>query len=140
MKKKIKKKEMPDPIPPRILKIFDPIFRQRIWVLLNHDDKSYARFLNRQKIKDISKEIGNFAGFTAVVECENGLHDYLILLKHFNWCIKDQGTLIHEITHAVIRIFEGNNIPFNSDTQEFIAHSITGLYETIAQKLLVLKK
>ena len=131
---------MPDPVPPRIFKIFDPIFRQRIWILLNHDEKSYVRFLDRQKIKDVPSNLSNFNAFTSTVEYEDGVHNFLILLKHFNWCIKDQGTLIHEITHVVIRLFHENNIPFNADTQEFIAHSIAGLYELIAEKLLAVKK
>ena len=142
MKKKVVK-TIPDKIPPRIFKVFDPIFRRRIYVLLNHDQNSYVKFLNRQKIKDADKDMGafdRFTGFSTHIDNTDGTQDFLILLKEFNWTIFHQGTLIHEITHIVVRIFALNNIPFNVDTQEFIAHSIARIYEDIAHKLLVIIK
>lgn len=138
MKKKIK--TIPEKIPARTFKIYDPIFRQRIYVLLNQDQNSYVRFLNKHKIKDATKEfpLTRFQGMSTNIDAEDGTRDYLILLKEFNWTIKHQGTLIHEVTHTVIKIFDSNNIPFNAETQEFIAHAIGRIYEMIAEKLLVI--
>ena len=141
MKKKIK--TIPEVIPKRTFSICDPIFRQQIYVLINQDEKSYCKFLTRIGVKKIEKEYlecSRFQGFSTYVENEDGVRDYIIFLKEFNWTIRHQGTLIHEITHTVIKIFESNNIPFNHDTQEFIAHSITGIYEALCRKLLVIVK
>lgn len=143
MKKKTIHKTIPDPIGTKTFVIFDPIFRQKIHVLLNQNEKSYERFLNRRKVKDIGKknfDLHMFQGLSTYIEAEDGYREYVILLKRFNWCIKDQGTLIHEIVHTVIKIWESNNIPYNADTQEFLAHSVGGLYELIAEKLLVITK
>jgi len=139
MKKK-RKKIILEKIGKRTIKIFDPIFRQRIYVLLNYNEKDYEKFLNRHKIINIEKEdlaLDRFTGFSTYLEDNDGVRDYLILLKEFNWSIFHQGTLIHEIIHIVIKIFSGNNIPFNEDTQEFIAHMTGRIYEEIAHKLLV---
>ena len=138
----MEKKVIPNKIGKRTIKIFDPIFRQRVYILLNQDQSDYVKFLNRQKIKDAAKEfdLSRFKGMTTHIDNEDGTRDYLILLKEFNWAILHQGTLIHEITHLVIKIFEANNIPFNHDTQEFIAHSISRIYELLANKLLVYRK
>ena len=139
MDKKKKVKTIPEKIGARTFQVIDPIFRQRIFVLLNQDQDSYAKFLTKNKIKDTDREfsLDRFNGVCTWLENQDGTRDYLILLKEFDWSIFHQGTLIHEITHCVIKIFDGNNIPFNHDTQEFIAHSISRIYEMIAKKLLV---
>lgn len=140
MKKIIK--TIPDKISKKVYKVYDPIFRQKIWVLLNHSSKDYEQFLNKRGIKDVGDKefyFNRVSGFATYIEPKDDEpREYLILLKEFDWSIFHQGTLIHEITHIVFRIFESNNIPFNQDTQEFIAHSIGGIYESIARKLLVL--
>jgi len=143
MSKKKKVKIIPDKIPSRVFYIIDPIFRIRIHILLNVDEKGYERFLNRNKVKDITERdlsLNKFQGFSTSFLCEDGRIEFVILLKEFQWAILHQGTLIHEIVHTVMKIHESNNIPFNCDTQEFIAHSIARIYEMISKKLLVIKK
>lgn len=139
----MKKKTIPSKIGAKTFTFTDPIFRQRIFVLLNQDEHSYVKFLNKHKITDTGDkklDLDRFNGFTTHLQNEDGTREFIIVLKEFDWSIFHQGTLIHEITHVVIRIFESNNIPFNADTQEFIAHSIGRIYEMIARKLLVLVK
>lgn len=131
-------KTIPDKIPKRYFKIRDPIFHRPIHILLNHTPEQYTQFLNRMKVKDVAdKEFDNFEGFTTSIDIEEMPTEWVIYIKEFNWTIKNQGTLIHEIVHTVIRIWQSNNIPYNSDTQEFLAHSIANLYEDIARKLLI---
>ena len=138
---KIRKKTLPDKIPKRYFVITDCIFNQQIHILLNHTPKQYEQWLNRKKVKDIAeKNYGDFAGFTSSLENEKGRTEWIIFVADFQWTIKNMGTLIHEITHAIIRIWQHNNIPYNADTQEFLAHSISNLYEDIARKLLVFVK
>lgn len=138
---KNKTKKIPEHIGKKTFTLSDPIFRQRIFVLLNQDEKSYEKFLNKQKVKDVGEkdfELNRFKGISTHLDSADGTRDYIIVLKEFNWSIFHQGTLIHEITHIVFRIFESNNIPFNDQTQEFIAHSIGRIYEDIAHKLLTI--
>src|SRR3990167_2171955 len=138
MKKKIKK-IIPEKIGPKTLVFADPIFRQRIYVLLNQDEKGYQRFLNRVKAKDVGDkefEVHRFKGFTTHIDSSDGTRDYVIYMKEFQWAILHQGTLIHEIVHVVVRIFQSNNIPFNPDTQEFIAHAVGRIYEMISHRIM----
>jgi len=138
MKRKKIIKTIPDKIPKRYFKIRDSIFHRPIHVLLNHTAGQYTEFLNRMKVKDVAdKEFDNFEGFTTSIDIEGMPTEWVVYIKEFNWTIKNQGTLIHEIVHAVIRIWQSNNIPYNSDTQEFLAHSIANLYEDISRKLLI---
>lgn len=141
MKKKIK--TIPEKISQRTFTVIDPIFRQRIFVLLNQDQNSYIKFLNKNDIVDTEKKdfsLDRLRGMSTWIDNKDtGLRDYLILLKEFDWTLSEQNTLIHEIVHTIIKIWDSNNIPHNTDTQEFFAHSIGNLYEQIGRKLLVLK-
>lgn len=134
-------KTLPDKIPKRYLKVRDSIFQQTIHVLLNHSPEQYIQFLNRQKVTEVrDKSFDDFSGFVTSISQDGKPTEWVLFIRDFQWTIQDQSTLIHEITHAVIRIWGHNNIPFNTDTQEFLAHSIANLYADIARKLLVIKQ
>lgn len=140
MKKNIIK-TIPRVIPARTFEVYDSIFKQRVHVLLNHKPEDYAKFLTKIKAVDTSiKAFDSFAGFSSSIDIDGKPSEYMIWLRDFQWTIKSQGTLIHEITHTVIKIFLANNIPFVPETQEFIAHQIANMYEDIAEKLLVIAK
>lgn len=136
--KKTIKKTIPEKIPKRYFVVYDAVFNQKIHVLMNHTPEDYERWLNRNKVKDVAlKSLDDFAGWVSDFTTEEGQTQRILFIPRFNWAIKCQGTLIHEIVHVIIKIWSANNIPFNADTQEFLAHSIGRLYEEIAQKLLV---
>jgi hypothetical protein len=138
VEKKTKHLTIPDKIPKRYLVVYDSIFKRRVHVLLNHTPKEYAKWLTKIKATDDDPDgLDDFSGFSSLISVGDRPTEFLIYIKHFDWCIKDQGTLIHEIVHTVIKIFSSNNIPFNHDTQEFIAHAVANLYEDIVHKLLV---
>lgn len=133
----MKKKKIPHKLPKKFIEIYDPIFSRRINVLLNYSPEQYANWLTRNGVKDVSdKKMDDFDGFCTEITSKNDQTEVVIYVRRFDWAIKCQGTLIHEITHAVVRIFNHNNIPFNSDTQEFFAHMIGRIYELIAIKLI----
>lgn len=135
--KATRKRVIPDPIPKRYFVVYDAIFKQRVHVLLNHTPEQYQQWLNRNKVKDIDvKNFGDFQAWVSEFTTEKDKTERIIFMPTFNWAIKHQGSLIHEITHIIIKIWQFNNIPFNADTQEFIAHSIGNMYEDIAEKLL----
>jgi hypothetical protein len=121
--------------------IADPIFRQRIWILVNYDKESYIKFLTKEKVQNLKeeteglRELNQFQGWVTTINNKDGIEEYILWVSKFNWTLSCQNTLIHEITHVVMRIFEGNNIPFNIHTQEFIAHSIGNIYESIGERL-----
>lgn len=134
-------KRIPKKLPKKYIEVFDPIFSRRINVLLNYTPEEYASWLTRNGIKDVTdKDFDDFAGFCTSIQCEDGQTEILIYIKTFHWTILCQGTLIHEITHAVVRIFNLNNIPFTTETQEFFAHMIGRIYESIAEKLVIKNK
>ena len=120
----------------RYIKIYDAIFQRPIHVLLNHTPQDYAKWLTKVGAKDIGDDkFDDFAGFSTSIDIDGKPTEWIIYQKSFDWTIKDQGTLIHEIVHTIIKIWHSNNIPYNQDTQEFLAHSIGNLYEDIARKL-----
>ena len=85
------------------------------------------------------KDLDDFTGFSCTVSVKDKPTEFLIYIKDFQWTIENQGTLIHEIVHTIIKIWDSNNIPHTSDTQEFLATSVSNLYEDITRKLLIKK-
>ena len=131
------KNKIPKKLPKKFIEIYDPIFSRRINILLNYSPEEYYSWLTRNKIKyNKDDNFSDLAGFCTYIEDENGQTEILIYINPFDWTIKHQGTLIHEITHAVVRIFNLTNIQFTTETQEFFAHMIGRIYEDIAEKLM----
>jgi hypothetical protein len=118
----------------------DPIFGCKIHVFVNYSYAAFGKWLakvgayeqggSRDNYED------NFAGFSTVMSTKGKPDQFIICVKEFDWTLSDQNTLIHEIVHTIIKIWSSNNIPYNLDTQEFLAHSIGNLYEDIASKLV----
>lgn len=132
-----KRKTIPENIGKRYIKVDDSIFKQRVHILLNYTPEDYAKWLTKIGAKDVStKSFNSFAGFSSAMEKEDEPDQYIIYVKRFNWAIKCQGTLIHEIVHTIVKIFNANNIPYNMDTQEFLAQEVSNMYEDIACKLI----
>ena len=130
-------KKIPSNISKKHIVVFDSIFHQKISVLLNYSAEDYAKWLNKNKIKDVVIESFNdFSGWTSEFTTEKETTKRIIFIPRFQWTLEEQGTLIHEIVHVIIKIWQANNIPYNQDTQEFLAHSIANLYEDIGGKLL----
>ncbi len=123
----------------RHIKLYDPIFKQEIHVFLNTPDKEYIRWQKRVGVEEVDRVSNTFLGFSSVLTSDEDPPMYLIYIRDFQWTIKNQGTLIHELAHTVVKLWDTNNIKFNQDTQEFYAHTIANLYEDIAVKLYTKK-
>lgn len=134
----MRKKKIPEVIKSKHFVVYDCVLQQQVDVFINYSPEMYVKWLNKRGIKDLAEtNYNNIAAWTTEYDDEDGKTKTLIVLPTFQWAIKHQATLIHEITHAVIKIWARNNIPFNADTQEFLAHSIGNMYDEIAHKLLV---
>lgn len=120
--------------------VYDPIFNQEIQVFCNLTEAGWMRWQKRRNIVNADGLNPNTVAFSTHVHAEGERNVYIIWLNHFNWTLDDQESLIHEITHTVVRIWEANNIPFCVETQEFFAHSVGRLYSVIGAKLLVKPK
>lgn len=119
------------------------IFNRIVHVLLNYDEAAFDDWAKRRGAEQEGRDswlAANFDAFSSHLSGENSPTEWIICISKFNWTTRDQASLIHEITHTIIKIFAMNNIPFNFDTQEFLAHEIGNLYQDIADKILAVTK
>lgn len=116
------------------------IFKRKIKVFLNYTPEDYDKWCKKNGVIDERGWSKEFMASSFEFDHEDRATQWGIFIKHFNWSIGSQGSLIHEIVHTIIKIWSVNNIPYNKDTQEFLAHSIAGLYEDISAKILKVKK
>jgi len=125
-------------IKPISFKVYDPIFKQEIHVFCNNTEANLLSWQRRIGVSDDDNEglNPNFMAFSTHYSSPGKANVYLIWLNNLNWTLEDQSSLIHEIIHIVVRIWEANNIKFVPETQEFYAHSVDKLYSLIASKIL----
>ena len=113
----------------------DCIFNRKVHVLLNYNADDFTKWARKQGDASYERDgraDANLAGFSSQIDTEGEPSEWIICLKEFNWTIQDQGSLVHEIVHTVMKIFAMNNIPFVLETQEFIASMVGNMYEDIA--------
>lgn len=131
---------MPDQLDPIRIAVYDPIFKQEVQVFCNTKEEDWTRWQRQRHITNADGLDPNCIAFSTHVSAAGEPNVYIIFLNRFDWTISDQESLIHEITHTIVRIWEANNIKFVPETQEFFAHSVGGLYAAIAARLLIRKK
>lgn len=127
-------------IPKTYFVVRESIFNRKIHVFLNFTSSDFKKWNTKRGVEDDSHDDKDFMALSYELGSERSPTEWAISVKEFNWTIRDQGSLIHEIVHTIIKVWKLNNIPVNPDTQEFLAHSIGNLYEDIAAKLVKFRK
>lgn len=121
----------------KTITIHDPVFEQKIIVLLNNTAEDFKNFEKKHGVVNGGEDLDpNFMGFTTHLSSDEEPNIYIIFIPKFDWTIQDQQTLIHEIIHVTFRIWGANNIVFIPETQEFLAHQVDKTYGMIARKLI----
>ena len=133
---------MRDKIGKKYFIVRESIFHRRVHVFINFTGKEFTAFCKKKGFEELggSNSDDNFAAFSATKSESGKADEWIIVIKRFNWCINDQGSLVHEVVHTIMKIWDANNIPHSLDNQEFLAHAIANLWEDIAAKILGLKK
>ena len=117
--------------------VFDPIFSQKIHVFVNTPIKKYYEFLRKFDVKfdEDSNYALKFGGFSSCIESKTGPPEFVIFVNRFDHSIASGETLIHEIVHTMIKIWDMNHIPYDYSTQEFMAWTIGNIWADIIVKL-----
>jgi hypothetical protein len=136
----MKKAEKSEEIGKRYFKFREAIFGRTVHVLINFSRDDYIAWVRKLDPSYHEDEKADDFAAWSVDMVKDGISEWIICLKRFNWSIRDQGSLIHEIVHTIIKIWKSNNIPFTPDNQEFLAHSIGNLYEDIAAAIFKIKR
>lgn len=142
-----RKRKVGQPIGKRYFFVRESIFSRRVHVFLNYTNGEINQWFDRKfkKVSHIEKKSSkemdaSFSGFSTSFSGEDVPLQWVICASRFDWTISDQGTLIHEVVHTIVKIWDHNHIPVDASTQEFLAHSIGNLYEDIAAKIFRVKK
>ena len=121
--------------------VYDPIFKQEVNVFINQPYEKFIKWQKKIGVVNLDDDRNyNFLAFTTHIDGEKTRTKYVIWISEFDWTLDNQETLVHEIVHAVIRIWDTNNIELSKHTQEFFAHSVGRLYSDIGAKLFNKKR
>jgi len=124
-------------------KVKDCIFQRPVHVFINYNNKQFNAWLAKyieKKGGTLAKEPrdefdDNFAAFSTSWDIKGTPREWAVAVSDFDWTISGQGTLIHELVHTIIKIWDFNNIPVTIESQEFFAFAIGNLYEDIAHQI-----
>jgi|ERR1051325_1439957 hypothetical protein len=122
--------------------VHESIFNRAVYVFINWTHSEFAKFAREKGATDYQDDPNydnNFSAFSTQITVKDCPDQWVICIKKFDWSIQDQGTLIHEIVHTIIKIWKYNNIPFTPDNQEFLAHAVGNLYEDICHEIFKVK-
>lgn len=131
---------MADILAPIKTVVYDPIFKQKVQIFCNLTEADLTAWEKKVGVSNSDGLNPNTVAFSTHYSSTDAPNIYLIWLNRFDWTIDDQDSLIHEIVHTIVRIWQANNIQFVPETQEFFASSVGGLYALIATKLMVRPK
>lgn len=131
---------MTDTIAPIKTAVYDPIFKQKVQVFCNCTERDYLIWQKRLNVSNIDGLDSNLRAFSTHVSSEGMPNIYVIWLNRFSWTLDDQESLVHEVVHTVVSIWEANDISFVPETQEFFAQSTGRLYSLIASKIMIREK
>lgn len=119
------------------------MFNQIVLVFLNWSHADFVQWALRRgatsEYKNDPDYDRNFAAFTTTISQQGTPDKYAICMGEFKWSCRDQGYLVHEITHVVMSIWQLQSIPVTKDTEEFLATAIGNLYTDIAWKIYTLE-
>jgi hypothetical protein len=124
----------------------ESIFDRTVHIFLNYSRAEFEEwckkrgFSNTESPEEIINRGREFSGFSTQLGYKNRPSEWVIVVHNFTWSIASQGTLLHEAVHTIIKIWALQNIPVNADTQEFMAHTISNLFEDIAYKVFARTK
>jgi hypothetical protein len=124
-------------------KIKECIFHRTVHVFLNYSNAQYNVWLKQHVTKlggtvvsEAREEFDdNFDAFSSSWDVKGHPSEWAVSVQDFDWTIQDQGTLIHELVHTIIKIWGFNNIPVSEDSQEFFAYSVGNMYKDIAHEI-----
>lgn len=121
--------------------VYESIFNRKVTVFINYSGKEFDKWCDKNKFQyDPDDDEDDLIGFSTYMSIDGKPTEWIIVCKNFQWTLTNQGTLIHEIVHTIIKIWANNNMKVNLDTQEFFAHEVSELYEDICAKIIKLKK
>lgn len=124
-------------------KIKECVFHRTVHIFINYTNAQYNVWLKKYINKFGGTVVGenreefddNFDAFSSSWDVKGHPREWAVAVKDFDWTIQDQGTLIHELVHTIIKVWDFNNIPVSADSQEFFAYSIGNMYEDVAHQI-----
>lgn len=94
----------------------------------------WKRKLKWPDLEDPNSPFDNGSYFNLENE-KQGRRYRVIWLEKFDWSVRDQGLLVHEMLHLVLAVFNDKGIPINKDNEESMTYTLEWCVETVFWKL-----
>lgn len=104
------------------IRIFEPVYRFDLLFVAGCSFDTAKIELGKSGIKNLPLEMGNNTG-CMINFCEQDFPEQVKGVVYFIWVksLRDYYTLVHEIAHLIIKVFEEKGLAINSQTTEAFA-------------------
>lgn len=109
-----------------IIKIDDPIYRNKITFVYDEPDKKIIKYLKDKADYDATEIVERSHGFFVSMETCG----YYIVIR--NNCVNWIGTLVHECMHVTSQVLRERGIQLSSETEESYTYYIQWLFNACA--------
>ena len=115
------------------LEITDKMYNRYIILLIGGDGKELEKYLYEKY--NAKKDADNInAGYTQIKD-DGKCDKHIIWMPEFDWTIKDQATMSHEIFHLVCGCMEDIDIQYSNESEEAFAYYYGYIFAQIWDKL-----
>jgi len=120
-------------------RIQERVFHTRIHVFLGYEIEDFHKILIKRGYEGSfygSNTGSRTLGLTSTITHRRSPYrDVAICIPRFQNSVEDHNTLVHEIVHAVVQIFEDYSVDLNGMTQEFAAEMAGWMYQSIEERI-----
>jgi hypothetical protein len=113
--------------------IDDDLFKALIYITVNCTQEKWCKWLETLGVANFP--VTGAGGHFVSVESVNGTCSYCIWVESFDWKVKEQGWLNHELIHCAVTILQERGINISDETEEVLAYYHTYLKEQAYIKL-----
>jgi len=106
----------------KIVKIQDSIYQTDIRIIINCTQEELGKYIKKEFDCDDFIPLPQFQGRYFNLFEDNGFVDDIVWVGGFDWTIKQQETLNHELLHCAVSVLDRRNIKTEHDNSEPLAY------------------
>ena len=123
----------------KVFKINDDVYNASFTLYVGKWNE-FRGYIKKMYKYDVGAQIHNGGTSFALVESDGCGRINFVWLPEFNWTIEDMACVVHELTHAAIRIFHARGIKFTTHNHEHYAYYHDYLVGKFLKELLYFRK
>lgn len=120
----------------KVIKIPDRKYYRKIYLIKDFTFEEMKKYFQKKypKAEDLYHHNGDYH-FFSVINDQEGVEDFYVCVKNFNWRIPDLGLLSHEVLHLVFLSLQRIGIKYSENSEEAFTYYFDGILQNFMEAL-----